>query len=330
MNKRVLRKTSEKRRLLSQMNKKGFEFGFGWLFAIIVGAAIIFIAIYATVQLVNLNKDIQNTEAAYELNSLLTSVTTNLDSQKESRIFFNTETRMYNECDNIGSFGHQAVSVSIKSGIGKEWQDPAEQARSYTKYIFSSKVEEGKELRMFVVPFNLPFKIADLIIAWNENKNYCFVDASEDLKNDLEILNSENFNFTDDVEECKKDSKKVCFYNADGCDIIVEENRVRKDRKSLYYTGNLIYGAIFSDPEIYECQVKRLMKRASSLSLLYIDKTRMLAIRGCSSTLEPELTSFSNQAMRLNSSIELNGIIQVAQEMEDKNDLLLCNLWGEK
>jgi len=52
--------------------------------------------------------------------------------------------------------------------------------------------------------------------------------------------------------------------------------------KDIYVIDNedkyaLLYAAIFSDPITYNCQVKRLMKRAGELARLYEQKSEFLS-----------------------------------------------------
>jgi len=314
---------------MTKKNKKGFEFGFSWIFVIIVGAAILFLAIYFAVKFVGTSKDVKNTQIAYEVNNLLIPVVTNLDETRTSGMKFNVNTRFYNNCGRNGNFGYQAISISTKSEIGEKWSKPAEQARAFDKYIFSSSVEEGKELEFFPKSFNMPFKIGDLIFLWSKNDRYCFVNPWNEIKEDLELFKSESINITDSLSECSKESIKVCFGN-EVCDIKVEENRVRKDKKSLYYYDSLVYGAIFADHEIYECQVERLMKRAFELSLLYREKSDFLDSNGCSSGLREDLIIYANRTILVNESSKLISIQNMAEVMEMKNDDLYCELWGKK
>ena len=108
------------------INKKGFEFSFGWLFAIIVGAVIIFLAIYATTNLIKTEREIQDTELGKQLGIILNPIETALETGKASKISFPLETRLYNDCSLQGTFGSQKISTATKSGIGEKWLAPGE------------------------------------------------------------------------------------------------------------------------------------------------------------------------------------------------------------
>lgn len=308
-------------------NKKGqLEFSFAWLFAIIVGAAIIFLAIYATTNIVSTEKSAQNVEAGKQFGILLSPIETGLESAKVSVITFPTETRLINECDTMGSFGHQYIGVAIKSGIGEAWQSSGVRSAFQNKYMFSLSTTQGTNFNVFAKPFNMPFKVADLIYVWTGE--YCFVNPTPDIRDEIESLNAKGINITDNIANCKRDSIKVCFQSV-GCDVDVStaSKSVKKDKKTLYYEDSLVYGAIFADPKVYGCQVKRLMDRTSELSLLYLAKSQSLSPKGCSSNLEGDLGVYSNQTAMLNNSLDLRELEPLSTNLEERNNALLCKLF---
>jgi hypothetical protein len=309
------------------MKKRGVEFSFAWIFSLIVGAVIIFLAIYGTGSFVKNERTIQDTESAKEFEILLRPVATGVESGKLSTITFPEISRVYNDCSDLRSFGQQEISVSQKSRIGEKWQDPGVGAKSFDKYLFSSEISEGEKFSVFSKPFKFPFKVADLIFMWSDEEEYCFVNPPTEVELEIDSLRPENIFIADSLEECSLKSKKVCFALA-GCDIDVSltSKSVRKEGESVFYEGPLIYGAIFSDPKIYECQVRRLMKRTSELSLVYLDKSNLLSPRGCSSNLESDLFIYSN-ATKIKDSSSLKVVASLANLMEDKNDKLSCRLF---
>ncbi len=319
------------------INKKGFEFSFGWMFAIIVGAAIIFLAIYSAVRLVSTERGIEQTEAAKQLGIILTPAETELEEGKSmAPIVFPTETRVYNNCTNIGNFGEQLISVASSSGIGKKWTSPSLPVTLHNKYIFSEGVIEGKNAYLLSKPFSMPFKIANLIFIWNEK--YCFVMAPTEIENEINELGLKNINYTDSVTKCERNSKKVCFAGGNSCDVFVsvQTQTVVKGGKDVYYEGPLLYGAIFSSPEIYECQVQRLMKRASEISLLYAAKSENIAALagGCSSGMQEELREYAQKTSAIRQSSDIRNpnlnLRFFSDELKSANDNLICKLWEER
>jgi len=310
------------------MDIRGIELSFGWLFSIIVGAVIIFLSIYATTSIIGSGQTEINSKVSAQLGVILNPVGTNLEDGKYAIISFPDETKFFNDCKELGNFGRQIVSTSVRSGIGKEFKEPLVKISLFNKYIFSEKIEKGKELHIFSKSFKMPYKIGDLIIA--SSKKYCFVDAPDYIRDEIYGLNPENINLSDSLGECPKRSKSVCFLET-GCDIEVDiqSKEVKKEGKTLYYEDSLIYGAIFSDPEIYECQVSRLMKRTGEIARLYSSKSEFLLGKGCSSGLSNELRNFasSSQINDGENSAKLKQVSDNAQKLERKNEILVCKLF---
>lgn len=61
-------------------DKKAFEFSFGWIFAVIVGAVFIFLAIYASMKLLETQRNTQDTELGKKLGIILTPLETSLET----------------------------------------------------------------------------------------------------------------------------------------------------------------------------------------------------------------------------------------------------------
>ena len=70
-------------------NKKAIEMSFNWIFAIIVGGFILFIAIYGAGKLIRTSEQSVYTETAASLVSLFDPLETGLASGKASEISFN-------------------------------------------------------------------------------------------------------------------------------------------------------------------------------------------------------------------------------------------------
>ncbi len=307
------------------MDKKGIEFNFAWIFAIIVGSAIIFLAVYASTNLVGNTRYETDTKTAAQLDVLLNPVESNLETGKLVRIEFPDETRVFNDCQADNEFGTQKIRTSTRSGIGKEWQAPGAAISSKNRYLFSEKMIEGKEIYLFAKPIELPYKVADMIIVYS--KEYCFVNPTDDIKDEIKLLNLPKISINSSARYCSRDSIKVCFFSNDECDIKVDESSVIKESKKVYYEGDFVYGAIFSDTDLYECQLKRMMNRNSALAGLYSSKTEFLSLKGCSSNLGAELSSFSEILKRYESSSHLKTIFSISEEVKSSNDILSCKLF---
>src|SRR3989344_4779742 len=205
-------------------SKRGYENSFAWIFAIIAGAMIIFLAIYAVTNFIGTFKNVKNSEAGLKIGTLLTPFETSIEEGKTNPIKTREETEINNICDDRGDFGIQRISVKITSNIGKE--APAGEKSSFkNKYLFSEKTIKGKEFYILPKPFDFPFKVGDLIMAWSNNQKYCFVippGSYPDVKGDVEGGNFGNVVNKTRPGECADDSLKVCFGGTtSGCNITV-------------------------------------------------------------------------------------------------------------
>lgn len=324
---------------MRKINKKGLEFGFGWMFALIVGAVILFLAIYSVNSLVKTERVKQDTATAKQFGIVLTPIETSLEEDKVSPpIVFPSTSRVYSSCEREGNFGVQKIGVSSSSGIGDKYQIPEIMNSFYNKYIFSSSIIEGKKMFVFAKPFEMPFKIADLMYIWGDGDFYCFVSPPTEVRESLESLDLPNANVTDYISQCKINSTKVCFgSSAVGCDVVVAYNAyapengiVVKNGVNMNYQGYaLMYGAIFSAPAIYECQVERLMKRASSLALIYKEKTDLVSSRanGCGSAMGADFTSYATIASSINESKGLSNIGDISELIRGENGNAICQMF---
>lgn len=288
------------------MNKRGFEFSFGWIFAIIVGAVFIVLAVYGASKFVGTERYGRDSEVAAQLSLLMNPIETGVEESKSTMINLAGETRIYNTCSKSGNFGTQKIAVATKAGIGGEWLPPGANSTTYSKYVFSKSVIQGSKVNAFSKSFEMPFKIADLIFIWSENDRYCFIDPPRYIEEELDalFLSSNRTNtiaLASSASSCPKESTTICFASSN-CNVEINEqsNSVKKKGQTVYYYGPLMYGAIFADPAIYQCQVERLMKRASELSLLYLKKSEYISTlnSGCSSNMQGSLLSYSNQTLR--------------------------------
>ena len=308
------------------MNRKGLDFSFTWIFAIIAWAVILFSAIYITTQLIGSAEIERDSFVSAELSNILSPVETNLEDNKYSLIKFNLDTRVYNECSNSGVFGKQEISTASKSSGG--WSDQSVSKSSFNRYIFSRGIEETNNKKMHILtnPLDMPFKMGDVMIL--HGGKYCFVNPSdnvEDIFTDLSSNGAQDIgvNISSRVDSCPKNYTTVCF-NANGCDIKVitrdGEGTVSKyGRELIYYGDALQLAAIFSDPEVYECQIKRLAKRAGELGVIYKNKALYVEGSGCSNNLVSDLQSFV-LATNVTGSRDFGRIAQIAKSLEEKND----------
>lgn len=310
------------------MNRYGFEFSFAWLFALFVGIAIISLAVYASTQLVSTSSVEYNTKVAAQLGIILSPLETGLESSKVYPLSMPQETRIMNTCYQEGTFGKQELRVSVRSTLGEAWQKTGLPYSFSNKYVFSAETIQGKDFYLIVQPFLLPYKVGDLITFVDEP--YCFVSPPEEIKDQLVSFGILWFNVTDNRARCPAGATTVCF-GGGSCNISVISDangvsgRVVKQQKTLVYSGNLLYAALFSDPQLYECQLTRLRERTSALAQLYADKGQIVSVQGCSSNFASDLQMYRTH---LNDSrILFNSIVQESEELERENEKLICPLF---
>lgn len=266
------------------MNKRGFlGIPFAWLFAMIVGAFILFLAIYAATKLINTDVTTSDAKIAKEIGVLLNPLETSFETSKTTFMELPSETRIYNKCSDKGIFGKQIIKVSQKTF--NKWSETDIDIGFPNKYIFSKEYVEGKKFYVFSKPFKFPFKVADLIYITSSEDIYCFVNAPENIKEEIEDIKQKNLFVTN----CPQDSKNICFGSGSNCDVAVNigAKNVKKDQDTLHFEGDaLMYAAIFSDKEVYECHLKRLIKRTAELAFLYDKKANNVRNFGCDTNLD--------------------------------------------
>ncbi len=270
-------------------NKRAIEMGFNWLFAIIAGGFILFLAIFAAGKLISSGSITANTLNAKNFVNIIETWEAGIAAGvKPPELKFKTDTQLYFSCsaDMEQPFGKQSVSASDKI-FNKEYSQQGYDVAIKNKYLFTENMLEGKTFFPFSVGFFMPFKVADLIIF--SDRTYCFYDSPEQFKIDLEQLQLNNIQFPNKTTVCN--GVNVCFKSGKACDVSVSTagRYVMKEEQRLFYDGNLIYAAIFSSPEIYKCNVERLMAKLNQLGYIYIDKIKIIERKNCRSNVENKL-----------------------------------------
>jgi hypothetical protein len=303
-------------------NQKGYlQISFAWIFAIIAGIFILFLAIFAVTKFTKTEKEITETTTGKEIEVLLSPLETGFETAKTTLLTMPVETRIRNECNTYGSFGRQIIQLSQKSF--NKWGEGGEEIVFSNRYIFSDSVVEGKNFYIFLKPFDFPFKIADLIYLTSSEKTYCFLDPPERIEEELSNLNQKNIF----LEECPSNSLQICFNGGIDCDIEVNQASkfVEKGGEIMFFEDDaLMYAAIFADWEIYGCQLERLMQRTEQLAFIYHDKASLISNQGC----PPEINLFAliTAVSGFSSSSSLASIKGIVEDL-DRDDFGVCQLW---
>lgn len=322
-------------------NKAQLNMSFAWIFAIIVGAFIIFLVVFGISKFVNLQKTQQSAETSKEIDILLNPLETGFETSQMVLISAPLETRIFAQCSEpIGSevFGKQRIRTFQKS-LDNRWTETSIDVSSRNKYIFTENSIEGKNFIAFSKPFefpseresDFPFKVTDLVYLISEEDNYCFIGAPEEIEEELGSLqnnsNIKNFYFNN----CPDESKKVCFNSGNDCyaEVSYNSGTVEKNSEIVHFeTDALMYAGIFSETDEYECQLKRIMSRAEQLVKIYIEKSNVEKSVGCSGELEAELIIFGSLLNSYENSEELYFIANQAEKLNAENGREGdCKLW---
>ncbi|MFH1325671.1 MAG: hypothetical protein ABIH49_02800 [archaeon] len=304
--------------------KKGLEMSFAWLFAIITGVIILLIAIYASTRVIQTEQTAVDAQTAKEIGVILNPLETGFETGKTTSIALPTETRIYNRCNNENYFGEQIIKISQRSF--NKWTDTNIDVSFRNKYIFSDNYTEGEKFFVFSKPFEFPFKVSDVIYLTSSQKKYCFKgfgEEEQDIREELSNLNQENIA----IEQCPADAVEVCF-NDESCEIYVNWNSryVEKNNEIMDFDDTaLMYAAVFSDKETYDCHVERLMQRTEQLLNIYIEKENFVAREGCNSNLGADLALLKDGVSA--ESFNIVTLSNRADEIKDSNDVASCKLW---
>lgn len=258
---------------------------FGWVFAIIIGIMILFLAGYLIGKMIRTNEYESEVEMARGFDIILNPFASiggigPVSMGKTVRLA--QETALEFSCDDTG-LGSQGLMLKTKSSFGG-WGDLTEEMSIYDKYIYSENAQ-GKNFYILSKSFELPFRIDELIYIVSDD--YCFINAPEKMNEQFENLNMPKIKF--DADDCE--GKNVCFgIDQDYCDVAVEGSEcedeffcdniyehgsVKKkgERDTFYFaTDAMLYAAIFSDYYTYDCNFNRLMNRLDLLCDIYKEK----------------------------------------------------------
>ena len=320
--------------MIANKDKRGFEMSFAWIFAMIVGAAILFIAIYFAVTLITSEEKEVTTETAKSIIGTFDVLLTSKDRLKINNVDLAKDTRVYTYCRTGGDFGESRIAISETSSFGEEWTAIGGGVSTNNQYIFTDEVIEGNKLYFIVMPFEMPFKTADIMIV--HAQPYCFVKAPEEIEEEVDNMlvdKVKNVEIVKTINNCSKSSVKVCFENERGCNVTVvgkcssgiyceslyDLGSVYKNGEKLdYVTKDLMYAGIFSEKEVYECNVKRFMMRLDKVGEIYIRKLNYLG-SGCSSDVQKGISDLKVKAQNYEDMGDLISIKDTADRISEAN-----------
>jgi len=311
------------------MEKKAYlEIQFSWIFALIVGAIILFFAIFMVIKFVKTESSSQNIQTSKEIGILLNSLETSYEEGTSNLIALPQYSKLYSTCSNSGNFGTQGILVNEK--VYGKWQESKIPAIFEDKYLFLDNLSEGIDFYVFSKPFEFPFKVATLTYLTSSIQQYCFINPPTSVKE--EIIKLEQTNLVVSESNCTSESPiRICFSSGSlNCDITVKYNEkfLVKEGKTFWFVDDAsMYAGIFSVKDQYECQMKRLMKRANSLSEIYKEKILLNTYSSCKSDVLLDLESFISYLNSYSDSKDFKSSNLILTELENKNKYSLCRLW---
>lgn len=320
-----------------KMKKAQIEFA--WIFAVIVGTIILFFAFYFVGTKLLSQKYEETTVEAQSLDILLNpfSQLGEIAAATATPLALQQPYNLTLECINNENIGYNEITLSKKGTTGIS-------RIVYDKYIFVEQNLETKKFQAISMPFEMPWRVADIIILWPYDKKYCFKNAPTFVKEKLGNETTEGLNIpsiyfdSTSYSSCPEDATKVCFGTNTNCDIKVQITNTAqkfgsttKEGKTIYFASEaLMYASIFSDPEIYKCNVQRLASRLYFQTSVYEEKAITLSQRGCSASfnLLPLKTAAENIVRGAGvTSDNLQSLSTAAQTIKQQNEIADCDLF---
>ncbi len=324
--------------MYKQKQKNAQMPAFGWLFSVIIGAFILFFAFLFVFRFTHIAEQQEQAVTTTSLDILLEPFASSIATGQSDIITLPRNSKLEIDCSYSDfDFGKNIVKYSTTGQFrfSKVVRD---------KYIFARPIQK-RNILVVVLPFEMPFRIADLTLLIGHD--YCFVGLPERYKDLLQELTETNadaanirLEFFSDVNDCSEDSIKVCkdnlncdvsFTCADGCSYgtISYGNN---DKQYLWY-GNLLLAAAFSEPELYECNANRLLKRAKLIASIYKTEASMLSSKGCSSIsglssqLDRYITQLNNIDISDTSTSSFASLHDTAKTIDHINGFALCKIY---
>lgn len=320
------------------MNNKKGDFNFVLLFAIIAGTAFLILAIFFAVKFGSTIKSGSDVQLAKSIDSFAGQLQAGFASSLTGKISLPKKSQIYPACYNEDGFGYNMLAVISESDFLKQVPPTPIEIKITDKYIFSQP-DFGKEFYTFSKKFELGFPVGDLLFI--STSEYCLVNPPERIKKEVMALDLKTLRVSDSINNtCSEDAPRICFGYNDDCNMTISGNcfqsycqdefetgTVAKDQDTLAYVDSLIYGAIFSEKDLYDCNVKRLLFRTSKIAQVYSDKIDLMQTRGCNSLLKPDLLTLSSTAEDADSS-DLQNLFAFGKNLAEEEELeRSCGLW---
>jgi hypothetical protein len=291
---------------------------YAWLFSLIIGAMILFLAIILSGKIFSTGTYLTEAEVVRSFDIILNPFSSagsiaSLTLSKPIELPYNTELNF-----SCSSSGQTLMLRQVEKGKNNDWV-------SYTiknKYIFTEKNISGKTFWAFSKPFEMPWRVDDLI--YIISGEYCFVSPPEKIREELEMINATPIKIEDVWTDCSRlypKAKIVCFdYCGRGIqitgDMVVKED----DSVMIYADDATLYAAIFADKQIYDCNIYRLMKRLSLQTDILLSLSNQLSANCNNQILRTNLNSLNstiNVVMR--NQMKISDVLDIAASVKNSD-----------
>jgi hypothetical protein len=292
--------------MIKRIGKKGF-IEFGWIFALIVGALVLFFAFYFIGTKMSESKTGQGLVSENTLDIILNPFSSfgSLGATSSKEITLQRKERTNFSCTVDVGFGYDGILSATNPGVRMAVK------KVYDKYIFSEDSIYSKNLQVISKPFNMPWRAADLIYLFSRDRDYCFVgmrgsSTEEEFGSGNTGMNISSFKFVDEKSDCGN-SITVCSNSACDIELDFEYSRIVKGSKEFpFIDDSTMYAAIFSDYDSYSCNMKRVAQKIRFEIEVYRNKARTLGARQCTAVFSMDaLDQAASQVISSRTSAEL-------------------------
>jgi len=285
------------------MRKAQFQ-QFAWIFSVIVGALILFFTFFFLSQYAKqVEKPSRQITIASGINILVEPFSA-ISNLAEIRAEILELPKNY-----VVEIGCEKNYNTIKAkNIKEKYFEISEKV--YDKYIFSKTINTSKNNKFLVysMPIEIPFHVGNAIVIVTEDA--CLKDLPYK-KNELKEV----------IEELE--IEKIPKINFTGCDDKNKYNKGEGDYGNLggkIWIRNLVSAAVFSDKELYNCNLDRILDRAIKIADILKGKAEIASVYGCDyGNIVGILEEYKNKAEKLKGNQDLAEFYNIIKQLEDAN-----------
>ncbi len=251
------------------MDKKGFEISFSWLFAIIAGISVFLFLTWFAVKQTDLFGNVSAQAAAEELDIAFTGfsssmIGTKLNFPKDIELEFKCDPTLYEERMLINGRGGKKLKGNI---------------------VFSPSNMKNNEFSLWTKGWNIPFRVSNFIFLADNKHMYDLQGFDLTNLNDFpDIFNTgaggERINFIQGRDGTPSNDEKTIYWLYD--DKLDERyGTIYVNGAGYPYFGDaMIYAAIFSDKDNFDCLYRKSKERAKNVIKVYETKAQNMG-PGC-------------------------------------------------